>query len=260
MVHPICLSRLMLFYVPNQNQVTQQDAYVCAGLIILASFLNVLIGHQLMFRNLNLGMKMRVACCSLVYRKALRLSRGALIDTTVGQMVNLLSNDVNRFDYALTHLHNIWVAPVQVLVIMIIMYFLIDPVCLLGIAFLSLFIPFQSNMRRTRVIIHPSIKTHICFSLPQRINVKIQIQNSIENGRTSETDERNHLRNASDKDVRLGKVVREIGRTSQEVCESTQTYSGVTLRYLLGLVLEERSVKSKPLPTFVHCFSLSRCS
>jgi ATP-binding cassette subfamily C (CFTR/MRP) protein 4 len=51
----------------------------------------------------------------VVLDQSLRLSKSALAGTTVGQMVNLLSNDVNRFDSSVIFLNYLWIGPLQVL-------------------------------------------------------------------------------------------------------------------------------------------------
>lgn len=88
---------------------------------------------------------MRVACCSLIYRKSLKLSKTALGHTTVGQVVNLLSNDVNRFDVAVITFHYLWLGPLETIVVAYLAYEDLGASGLIGIACLLLFIPLQSN-------------------------------------------------------------------------------------------------------------------
>lgn len=143
MLQPLCIGELMKFYIPNQTSMTKNTAYWYAAGIVVMAFAQALLGHACVFGLMHLGMKVRVACCSLIYRKSLKLSKSALVDTTVGQMVNLLSNDVNRFDMSVIHLHNIWVAPVQLAITVYLLYTTLGLTSLVGIAFLVLFIPFQ---------------------------------------------------------------------------------------------------------------------
>uniref|UniRef100_A0A8D8Y4C2 Probable multidrug resistance-associated protein lethal(2)03659 n=3 Tax=Cacopsylla melanoneura TaxID=428564 RepID=A0A8D8Y4C2_9HEMI len=113
-----------------------------AGLLS-CSYLYVFVEHQYMIGTLSIGMMNRIASCALVYRKALRLSKTALGETTVGQVVNLLSNDVNRFDTAFIFLHHLWVGPLLTVIVTYFLYDLIGLSSLIGVAVLLAFIPFQ---------------------------------------------------------------------------------------------------------------------
>lgn len=118
------------------------EAYFYATAVVLASAINVCFMHPYMLSQLHMGMKMRVAMCSMIYRKSLKLSRNALGETTVGQVVNLLSNDVGRLDVAIIFLHFLWVGPIETIVVTYLMY--------LEVNFLNLIITTPSYTYRIR--------------------------------------------------------------------------------------------------------------
>jgi ATP-binding cassette subfamily C (CFTR/MRP) protein 4 len=139
---PLLLGGIVRYYA-NPNGSNVNEAYLYAGGLILCSFFNVIFAHGLMLANLSLGMKMRVSACSAIYRKSLKLSKSALVNTTSGQIVNLLSNDVSRFELIAMFCHYLWVGPIETLVVGALMYLEIGVSAIAGIVFLLLFIPFQ---------------------------------------------------------------------------------------------------------------------
>ncbi|OAD52995.1 hypothetical protein WN48_11081 [Eufriesea mexicana] len=146
-MQPIFLGRLLRYYtIDNDTVVTKQTAYLYAGGVVLCSGIMIFFTHPYMMGILHMGMKLRVACCTLIYRKALKLSRIALGETTVGQAVNLLSNDVNRFDIALIYLHYLWIGPLETVIIAYLMYREVELSAIFGIIVLLLFIPLQGYL------------------------------------------------------------------------------------------------------------------
>lgn len=57
-----------------------------------------------------------------LFSQALRLSKTALGETASGKIVNLLSNDVSRFDIVSIFIHHMWIAPTSALVVMYFLY------------------------------------------------------------------------------------------------------------------------------------------
>lgn len=98
------------------------EMYYYAAAVVASSAFNVVLMHPYLLCQLHLGMKIRVAMCSMIYRKSLRLSKNALGETTVGQVVNLLSNDVGRLDLAIIFLHFLWVGPLETIIVTYLMY------------------------------------------------------------------------------------------------------------------------------------------
>lgn len=63
------LWRIWYFWTPNQSAIQKSEAYVFGIGIFLCSTLNVLVLHPYMLAVMHMGMKVRIACCSLIYRK-----------------------------------------------------------------------------------------------------------------------------------------------------------------------------------------------
>uniref|UniRef100_A0A8B9Y2N4 Multidrug resistance-associated protein 4-like n=1 Tax=Bos mutus grunniens TaxID=30521 RepID=A0A8B9Y2N4_BOSMU len=82
-------------------------------------------------------------CLPLSFQ-ALRLSSSAMGKTTTGQIVNLLSNDVNRFDQVTMFLHYLWVGPLQAVAVTALLWMEIGISCLAGMAVLIILLLLQS--------------------------------------------------------------------------------------------------------------------
>uniref|UniRef100_A0A8D0ARP1 Multidrug resistance-associated protein 4-like n=1 Tax=Sander lucioperca TaxID=283035 RepID=A0A8D0ARP1_SANLU len=80
--------------------------------------------------------------------EALRLSSSAMGKTTTGQIVNLLSNDVNKFDDVTIFLHFLWVGPLQAAAVVGLLWAEIGPSCLAGMVILMFLMPTQTMFGR----------------------------------------------------------------------------------------------------------------
>ncbi|XP_033334914.2 ATP-binding cassette sub-family C member 4 isoform X1 [Megalopta genalis] len=172
-LQPLFLGSLLSYY-GNNNNITKDEAYLYATGVILCSTFLVFVNHPYMMAILHMGMKMRVACCTLIYRKALKLSRTALGETTVGQAVNLLSNDVNRFDVAIIFLHYLWIGPLETIIILYFMYREVEISAIIGVAVLLMFVPLQGYLGKKSSILR--LKTAI------RTDERVRLTNEIISG------------------------------------------------------------------------------
>ncbi|XP_072393714.1 ATP-binding cassette sub-family C member 4-like isoform X5 [Diabrotica undecimpunctata] len=114
---PIILFRFIALFSGENREKNQEEMYTYGGLLILVSVLSIFFMHHLQIGLASIGMRIRVACSSLVYRKITKLSHKSLGQTAVGQVVNLLSNDVHRFDLVLLPLHAFWAIPFQFVIL-----------------------------------------------------------------------------------------------------------------------------------------------
>ncbi|KAK7083945.1 Multidrug resistance-associated protein 4, partial [Halocaridina rubra] len=169
---PLCLGGLIRYFNGEEGY-TALHGWLFSSGVVMGSLLYIFSHHPFFWGTQHTGMQIRVASCSMIYRKALRLSKAALGKTTVGQMVNLLSNDVNRFDSSVIFLHYLWIGPLQTLIVLGILWTELGPACLAGIMLLILFVPLQSWMGQ--------VFSRLRLATAHRTDERVRIMNEIIN-------------------------------------------------------------------------------
>uniref|UniRef100_A0A4W5MMX0 Cystic fibrosis transmembrane conductance regulator n=1 Tax=Hucho hucho TaxID=62062 RepID=A0A4W5MMX0_9TELE len=149
-IQPVFLGKLIQYfekYDPD-NMDALYEAFGYAAGVCLSTLILAVTHHLYFFHVQRTGMKMRVAMCHMIYKKALCLSSAAMGKTTTGQIVNLLSNDVNKFDEVTIFLHFLWVGPLQAAAVLGLLWVEIGPSCLAGMAVLVILMPTQTMFGR----------------------------------------------------------------------------------------------------------------
>ncbi|CAG9767681.1 unnamed protein product [Ceutorhynchus assimilis] len=133
---------LLLSWLINQFQEgtvhERTIMYASASSLIAISILMIFFMHHNSFYQNCVGMKVRIAISSLVYRKVLKLNKRSQGQTAAGQVVNLLSNDVQRFDLVCQYLHYLWIMPIQVTLVAYVLWDSVGVSSLVGIFSMAL--------------------------------------------------------------------------------------------------------------------------
>ncbi|XP_044034326.1 ATP-binding cassette sub-family C member 3 isoform X1 [Siniperca chuatsi] len=141
-VNPQLLRMLILF--TKQKNAPDWWGYSLAFLMFFTAFLQTLVLHHHFQYCFVTGMNVRTAVIGAIYRKALVITNAAKRSSTVGEVVNLMSVDAQRFMDLTTFLNMLWSAPLQ---IMLALYFLwqnLGPSVLAGVAVMVMLIPFNA--------------------------------------------------------------------------------------------------------------------
>ncbi|XP_054098575.2 ATP-binding cassette sub-family C member 6 isoform X3 [Callithrix jacchus] len=113
--------------------------YLLAVLMFLSACLQTLFEQQNMYQLKVLQMRLRSAITGLVYRKVLALSSGSRKASAVGDVVNLVSVDVQRVTESVLYLNGLWLPLIWIVVCFVYLWQLLGPSALMAIAvFLSL--------------------------------------------------------------------------------------------------------------------------
>lgn len=173
---PWVLGIFLSYFKVASTTSTETAAYAGAALVTITFFNSLLNAHYNTMSS-HIGLRMRAAVCSLVFRKCLKLDMISTRETAPGQIVNLVSNDVSRFDLVTVTSHFMWSSPIITLMVTYIIYEDIGNAAFFGLAAAFCVIPLQSYAGKITCRYRMSIarKTDIRVRLMDEVIAGIQV-------------------------------------------------------------------------------------
>lgn len=138
--------RLIIQYVNSATDPELETEPLWRG-ILYAVMLFVVASVQTLFlaqyfqRMFVVGLRIRTSLISAIYRKAIVLSNSARKESTVGEIVNLMSVDAQRFMDLTTYINMLWSAPLQITLALYFLWDILGPSVLAGLAVMIILIP-----------------------------------------------------------------------------------------------------------------------
>ncbi|XP_025162191.1 multidrug resistance-associated protein 4 isoform X2 [Harpegnathos saltator] len=167
---------LFIWHFDTRATSTQNEAYIYASIIVILAILMIFVTHHSNLGLAEIGMRMRIASSSLVYRKILRLSKSSTV-TSPGQIVNLLSNDMSRFDLLFLQLHYIWTMPIQAAIIAFLIWQNVGVASLAGVFLITIqTIPVQGYISKWM----SKLRLKIALRTDERVRLMSEIISGIQ--------------------------------------------------------------------------------
>nr|XP_046256958.1 canalicular multispecific organic anion transporter 1 isoform X2 [Scatophagus argus] len=135
--------KLMISFTADKNAYVWQG-YVYAVLLLVVAVLQSLTLQQYFQRCFVLGLKVRTAIMAVVYKKALVVSNEARKESTVGETVNLMSADAQRFNDVTNFIHLLWSCPLQIILSIVFLWMELGPSVLAGLGVMVLMAPINA--------------------------------------------------------------------------------------------------------------------
>lgn len=138
------MGKVVSFFTPGTT-VTAQMAYFYATALIGCMLLRNFYAHTWFLQVQVVGMKIKVACSSILYRKLLRLSPTALSQVSGGKIITLTTKDLAHIYVAVDFVIINTVGLIQVVIITFMMYQQIGISAIIGVAVMIAAIPLQGK-------------------------------------------------------------------------------------------------------------------
>jgi ATP-binding cassette subfamily C (CFTR/MRP) protein 10 len=137
---PMLLNRLVDF-IENKSE-DMKWGYLYASLLMMVTLISSFCDSHFNFLMAMVGLRMRGALVTTIYRKTLTVS-GTVLNSafSVGEIVNFMSTDMDRIVNSCPSFHALWSIPFQLAVTLYLLYTQVGLAFLSGVAFVAILIP-----------------------------------------------------------------------------------------------------------------------
>uniref|UniRef100_A0A674GVW9 ABC-type glutathione-S-conjugate transporter n=1 Tax=Taeniopygia guttata TaxID=59729 RepID=A0A674GVW9_TAEGU len=132
------LLKLLIAFVSDEDSFAWQG-YLYAILLFLAAVIQSLCLQQHFSLCFQLGINVRASLIAAIYKKV-----STRKESTVGETVNLMSADAQRFMDLANFIHQLWSSPLQIILSIVFLWGELGPSVLAGIATLLLLLPINA--------------------------------------------------------------------------------------------------------------------
>ena len=116
------IMKMMIAFAEAADSEGEWKGYFYGVFLLAVVTLQSILLNQYFEKMFVLGLKMRTSLISAVYRKALNVTQATKKDSSIGEIVNIMSVDVQRFMDLLPYLNMLWSAPLQIVISAYFMY------------------------------------------------------------------------------------------------------------------------------------------
>ncbi|CAG88326.2 DEHA2E17622p [Debaryomyces hansenii CBS767] len=142
------LLRLLIKFVNEYSESLKRDdpipltkGFMIAGSMFVVSVTQTACLHQYFQRAFDLGMKIKTSLTSIIYNKSLVLSNETKQESSTGDIVNLMSVDVQRLQDLVQNLQIIWSGPFQIILCLLSLHNLLGKAMWAGVGIMLIMIP-----------------------------------------------------------------------------------------------------------------------
>ena len=151
---PLCLRRLLQALERNRGSSAIEEGLPFAVFISIASLVGAIAQNRTTFLSTQSGILLRASLTSAIYEHALKLSPSGREGLTSGEITNLVAVDTQKIFDVMLEAQNLWSCPVLITVVSALLWMIMGPELVIGVALLIFFLPivqfFVSRMLRLR--------------------------------------------------------------------------------------------------------------